>query len=148
MLYVLYSHYPNVKLQAQKEFLEGTELHKAKVARRLSFENIIAHIKHEIGVEIEDATSLEASTSLTILNLMQIIYLSNIVKLGILADSMDEERLVLHLNDLITGKKRDNLTQEEKDEEIVEDYIDSLNQFTKDFKLMHCLDLLQVNNFL
>lgn len=130
LMYLLYSHDVHSKMQINKDYIEGSDMQKEKVFQRLSFENVLKSIRHDVAVEVRD---LESSTAFRVVNLMQILYLSSVAKLELLPEEFSEEKLLLHLDKLITG----NLSMDEsesKEIEVVDDYVDTLSQFSKDFK--------------
>lgn len=141
LMYSLYKANPRGKIQVNKDYLEGSDLHKERVFRRLSYEKIIGNIQNEIDTEIQE---LETSTAFTVLHIMKILYLSHVVKLDILASENDEEVLVLTLDEMISGYSGKKDEGMKDDTDIIDEYINNLNQFSKDFKLMHCFDLLSL----
>ena len=141
LLYLLYRNNPKMQIKINKDYIEGSDLHKERVSRRLTYEKIMSNIRNEINSEL---SSIDTSTAFSVLNLMQILFLSNTIKLELLEGEQGDEKLILHLNELISGTSSLDSTHDFSDTSIVDDYIHSLNQFTKEFKLMHCLDLLDL----
>ena len=126
-------------MKVDKSFLEGTSnLNKERVISRLSHSNIISNINQELAHEIED---LEKSTQLDVLTILKILSLKVVNNIDLISWSQ-VYKLMGHLNLLLEGKQEPDIHK--NDHELIEDYIDSLNQFSKNFKLVHCLDMLKI----
>jgi hypothetical protein len=144
LIYFLYRNNPASKIWVNKNYIEGTDIKKERVFIKLSYDKIIGDLQSEIELNLSE---IESSTAFTILDLSKILFLSNVIKLDLLLDSFSEEKLMLHLHNCISGFGSEGLEMKEESE-VIDEYIDSLNQFTKDFKLIHLFDLLQlITNF-
>ena len=140
LMYFLYRHDPTSKIQVNKDYIEGDDLDKERVLRRYSYDFVMTNLRNEIDEEIQD---LNTSTAFRMIDLLHILYLNNVCKLDLLMDEFWEEKIIIYLDRAISGAEQ--FEDEFKDDStIVDEYIDSLNQFSKDYKFVHLLDLLEM----
>ncbi|CAI2382457.1 unnamed protein product [Moneuplotes crassus] len=140
LLYLLYRHYQGSKILVNKDYIEGSDFNKLKVAHRYTYDYVMNYLQEEIDSVMAE---LETSAVFRILDLARILYLSKVCKLDLFIDELAQDKLVLYLDKCVSGAEI--LEEDIADEnELVNEYIDNLNQFTKDFKLVQCFDLLDI----
>ena len=100
LIYMMYSNSLNTKIQVNKNYIEGSEMQKEKVFKRLSFENIIKDIRDSVEIEMKN---LESSTAFNVLNIVQILYLHAVAKIDLLPEDYGEDKLLNYLSDLVSG---------------------------------------------
>jgi len=140
LTYLLYRHDQESKIKVIKNYIEGNELDKERMLHRLNYSFVIGNLRKEIDKEIEE---IEISTAFRMIDYLYLLYLNNITKLDLFVDELSEEKVILYLESAISG--RNSIGTEFEDENaLLNEYIDNLNQFTKDFKLIHLFDLLHL----